>query len=278
MEHMPATWTALCLLAFVLGLRHGFDADHLATIDGLTRYNTRTSPALARFAGTLFSLGHGVVVLAVSLAAGSLSSAWETPGWLEATGVAVSILFLFGLAYLNLRAVWNAHPDAVVSPAGIRGKLLGRFLTVRRPWAIAAVGALFAVSFDTVSQAALFALAASRFGGAPEALFVAALFVCGMLVVDGVNGVWISRLIRRADRTAVVASRVMALTVAAISLAVGLFTLAKVALPAVDAWAGDRDLVFGGVVVAAVLCAFLLGMAAARRQAPVRAVPPGSRS
>ena len=50
--------------------RHGFDADHLATIDGLTRYNARANPRLARMAGALFSLGHGVVVLLVALVAG----------------------------------------------------------------------------------------------------------------------------------------------------------------------------------------------------------------
>ena len=50
MDALPATWTALCALAFVLGLKHGFDADHLATIDGLTRYNARTSPRLAEAA------------------------------------------------------------------------------------------------------------------------------------------------------------------------------------------------------------------------------------
>ena len=39
---------ALVLLVFVLGLKHGFDADHLAAIDGLTRYNLRQAPARAR--------------------------------------------------------------------------------------------------------------------------------------------------------------------------------------------------------------------------------------
>ena len=60
MDQLPATWTALCVLGFVLGARHGFDADHLATIDVLTRYNARTNPALARFCGALFSLAHGL--------------------------------------------------------------------------------------------------------------------------------------------------------------------------------------------------------------------------
>jgi nickel/cobalt transporter (NiCoT) family protein len=267
MDNLPATWTALCLLAFGLGMRHGFDADHLATIDGITRYNARSNPGLARVAGSLFSLGHGAVVLGVALVAGSLSAGWQTPAWLELAGVGVSIVFLFGLAFVNVRAVLTAAPDAVVAPTGFKGRLLGRFITVRRPWAVAAVGALFALSFDTVSQAALFALAAGRFGGIAEALFVAGLFVLGMLVVDGINGVWISRLIRRADRTAVIASRVMACTVAAISLAVGAFTVAKLLLPAVDAWADGRELFIGALVVTAVLAAFAAGMRASRQRA-----------
>jgi len=38
METLPADWLSLLTLTFVLGMKHGFDADHLATIDGLTRY------------------------------------------------------------------------------------------------------------------------------------------------------------------------------------------------------------------------------------------------
>lgn len=276
MDALPATWTALCALAFVLGLKHGFDADHLATIDGLTRYNARTNPRLARVAGTLFSLGHGLVVMLVALVAGSLSAGWQTPGWLEVTGAAVSVCFLFGLAFVNVHAVLTTAPDAVVEPAGLKARLLGRVLTVQRPWAIAAVGMLFALSFDTVSQAALFALAAGHFGGVLQALFVASLFILGMLVVDGINGVWISALIRRADRRAVIASRVMALAVAAISLAVGLFTVAKLLLPAVDAWAEDHDLVLGAVVVVGVLVAFVTAMHAARRARPLLGTAPSS--
>ncbi len=267
MDQLPATWAALCTLAFILGIRHGFDADHLATIDGLTRYNARDNPRLSRTAGALFSLGHGAVVVLVALIAGSLAAGWQTPGWLEATGAAVSVIFLFGLAILNVRAVLIAEPTAVVAPAGLRARLLGRVLNIRRAWAVAAVGMLFALSFDTVSQAALFALAAGRFGGLSHALFVAALFVLGMLAVDGANGLWINRLIRQADRTAVIASRVMALTVAGISLAVGVLTVAKIIVPAVDAWTDGRELWFGGAVVAVVLVAFASGMLAARRRA-----------
>jgi len=270
-DQLPGTWSALCVLAFVLGVRHGFDADHLATIDGLTRYNARENPRLSRSAGALFSLGHGVVVAMVALVAGSLASGWQTPNWLEVTGATVSVIFLFGLAFLNVRALLVADPHAVLAPAGFRARLLGRFLNIRRAWAVAAVGVLFALSFDTVSQAALFALAAGRFGGLSHALFVAGLFVLGMLTVDGANGLWINRLIRRADRTAVIASRVMALTVAGISLSVGLFTVTKILVPAVDAWAEGRELWFGSAIVAVVFFAFASGMLAAHRRALVGA-------
>ena len=52
----------------------------------------------------------------------------------------------------------------------------------RSPWAIAAVGALFALSFDTLSQTALFSLAAVQFGGLMHAQVLGALFVAGMLL------------------------------------------------------------------------------------------------
>ena len=82
MDSLPATWTALCALVFLLGARHGFDADHLATIDGLTRYNARVNPRLARFAGAL-SRSDTASSWLVALAAGSLSAGWQTPAWLE---------------------------------------------------------------------------------------------------------------------------------------------------------------------------------------------------
>ena len=270
MDALPTTWTALCALAFVLGAKHGLDADHLATIDGLTRYNVRSNPALARFCGTLFSLGHGAVITLVALASGSLASSWRAPAWLAATGAAVSIAFLFGLAILNLHAVLATHPADVVRPPGVKGRILGRILTVRSPLAVAGVGALFALSFDTVSQAALFALAAGHFGGVAHALALAGLFVGGMLMVDGINGLWLAKLIRRADRTAAVASRVMALSVAGLSLAVGLFTVAKLVAPDVGAWADGRELYIGAAVIAGVLVAFATAMLAARRTAAAR--------
>lgn len=269
MDTAPASWSALCVVAFVLGMKHGLDADHLATIDGLTRYNLREHRQLARFCGTLFSLGHGAVVLAVALATATLAQNWEAPHWLETSGAAISVAFLFVLAYLNIAALLTAAPGEVLTTVGLKARLLGRFAALRNGWAIAGVGALFALSFDTISQAALFALAASRFGGVAQALLVALLFVAGMLAVDGCNGLWISGLLRRADRTAAIASRIMALTVAGLSVGVGSLTLARLLFPHVSVWTEGHEFWIGAAVVVAVLIAFGVGLVTARlRNAP----------
>lgn len=278
METLPSSWAALCALAFVFGAKHGFDADHLATVDGITRCNSVAHPRLARYAGVLFSLGHGAVVVAVAALAGLATHAAKPPAWLEAIGVGISLLFLFGLAWLNLRAVVVANPGEPVLPAGVRGRMFRRVLTVQQPWAVVAVGALFAVSFDTVSQATLMSLAAERFGGVRHALILAFLFVAGMLAIDGANGAFLAKLVRDADRTAVVASRVMALGVGTLSLGVGLFTLARLAHPGTGAWAEGWPTQGGVVIVAGVVAAFVVAMAAARRtRGSCAADPPSTR-
>jgi hypothetical protein len=71
MDTPAGDWVALAALAFTLGLKHGLDADHLATIDGLTRFNARARPAMARWCGALFSLGHGAVVVVVAVTVGT---------------------------------------------------------------------------------------------------------------------------------------------------------------------------------------------------------------
>lgn len=266
---LPDDLLALGLLVFVLGLKHGFDADHLATIDGLTRFNTRVRPGVARYCGALFSLGHGAVVVAIALAVSTLARHWQTPEWLETFGAWVSIGFLFALGLLNIRAVLRAEPDEVVRPVGLKGRFLGRFAQTASPGLIALVGALFALSFDTISQAALFALTASQFGGWRDALLLGLLFMLGMLATDGINGLWISRLIVRADQAARIASRVMSLVVAGISLLVGAFGVLKLSLPGIDAWSEGKELFFGAAVVTVIGGSYLLALRLSRTRSVV---------
>jgi nickel/cobalt transporter (NiCoT) family protein len=254
MHDLPADWGALCALVLLLGMRHGLDADHLAAIDGLTRVSARRGQGHSRYCGALFSLGHGLVVLAIALLAGMLGSKWVPPGWFEALGSGISIGFLLLIGAVNLRAVLRAPQDAPVPLVGVRGRLVDRLLGRTRrtssPLAVMGVGSLFALSFDTLSQSALFAVMAVQFGGVPHALTLGLLFVLGMLVSDGANGWWISRLIARTDRLAVVASRTMTLSVACVSLVVAAIGIGRLASGWIDGLLEGRELAIGlGVVL-----------------------------
>lgn len=271
METLPSDWLSLLILTFVLGMKHGFDADHLATIDGLTRFNYRANPGLARYCGALFSLGHGAVVVAIALAVSALAGRWQVPEWFGALGAGISIVFLVALGCLNLVTVLKAEPDQMVQPVGLKGRWLGGLRQTAHPALVALVGALFALSFDTISQAAFFALAASQFGGWRQALTLALLFLLGMLATDGVNGIWIARLIARADQMALVASRVMGLVVSGVSLLVATFGLARLFSPAIEAWSEGRELVFGLLLVSIVGLSFFMALRLTRRPAPASA-------
>lgn len=269
MESLPTDFLALLGLVFVLGVKHGFDADHLATIDGLTRYNAARNPRLARYCGTFFSLGHGGVVMAVALVVSILASRWQVPAWFEHLGAWVSIGILGLLGWVNLRAVLNTPAGQVVVPvAGPKGRLFGRLQKTGHPVLIGAVGALFALSYDTMSQAALFAMTAGQFGGWRAGLALGATFMLGMLICDGLNGLWISRLLRRSDQMAVVASRLMGLTIAAIALLVAAFGLAKYVAPVVAAWAAEAEFAFGAALIAVVLCSFTMAAYLSRQCMP----------
>jgi high-affinity nickel-transport protein len=266
---LPQEWAALCLLVLVLGMKHGFDADHLAVIDGLTRYNLRQRPFLARFSGLWFSLGHGLVVLVIALSVSALAQRWDAPAWLEIVGSAISVIFLLALGTLNLHAVLVTPAGEVVRPVGLKGRWLGRLGEAAHPLSVMGVGAVFALSFDAVSQALLFAVTAEQFGGWRAALTLGGLFMAGMCLTDAINGLWISRLLRRADAAARMASRLMGLTVALVSFGVAGFGLAKWTLPAVDAWSEGRELLLGASVMALIGFAYVAAMRLARRPAAI---------
>ena len=156
----------------------------------------------------------------------------------------------------------------MVQPVGLKGRLLGSLRQVSHPALVALIGALFALSFDTLSQAAFFALTATRFGGWQHALLLALLFMAGMLLTDGVNGLWIARLIARADQVALVASRVMGLVVSGISLLVAAYALARLLSPAIDEWSDGKELIFGGLLVLLIAASFVGAVRLARRPAP----------
>jgi high-affinity nickel-transport protein len=227
MTASAADAVALVVVVLLLGLRHGLDPDHLATIDGLVRCNAPSRPRLARFAGLLFSIGHGVVVTLVALAVATVANHWQAPGWLEPAGAIVSIAFLLALGAANLAAVLRAGDGRFAPVAGLRSRLLGGLARTGHPVVIAAVGAAFALSFDTMSQAALFSLTGSKLAGWPFALALGGVFTLGMAATDAANGLWIAGLVRRSDARGARASRVMGLAIALIAFAIATSGIAR---------------------------------------------------
>jgi high-affinity nickel-transport protein len=234
------------------------DADHLATIDGLTRFNSAAGRLrLARMCGFLFSLGHGAVVCIVAVAAGMLFHHASVPSWMDDVGAWVSAFFLLLLGVLNLYAVFSTPSHEMVQMVGFKGRWLSSLKSASHPALIALVGALFALSFDTLSQAAFFSVTATTYGGIAYALLLAISFMIGMMVTDAINGLWISHLLRRADATARTASRIMGLTVALLSLSVAGLSLSRQFMPEAAAWQEGRELLIGISVVVVVACSFL---------------------
>jgi nickel/cobalt transporter (NiCoT) family protein len=268
MSDLPTDFSALCAVVFLLGMRHGLDADHLAAIDGLTRMSSRRREPWARYCGALFSVGHGIVVISIAAFAGLLGARWAPPGWFETLGAWISIGFLAALGIVNLRALVRAAPDAPVPLVGVRGRLVERLLARfgRTPgaFAVMAVGTLFALSFDTLSQAALFAVMGSQYGGLEHALTLGALFMLGMLAADGANGWWVSRLVDRTDRMAVLASRTMTVAVSCVSLLVAGLGAARMLWAEFDGWTDGKELAIGGATIVLMTSSYLLACRLAR--------------
>lgn len=257
------------VVALVLGMRHGVDADHLAAIDAMTRCNAEARPALARRTGLWFSVGHGSVVVVVAFGVALGAHAWAAPDWLEPFGAWASIAMLALLGALNLAAWRRAAPGAAVALAGWRSSLFNGALRACSRRAVFGVGVLFAASFDTISQAALMAATGAASRGLAAVALLASAFVVGMIVTDGLNGWWVARLIQRPGAGAASASRVMCVAISAISLGIAALGAAAQLSPGVAGWAEAHSALLALAVLALVGTSFMVGLALARREPPL---------
>jgi high-affinity nickel-transport protein len=265
MSALPTHWLALAAVVFLLGIKHGLDPDHLAAIDGLTRFNAGRRPRLARWSGLLFSAGHGVVVTAVAIAVATVATEWRAPAWLEHAGTWISIAFLTLLGIANLAALARTPRGQVVRAAGLRSRLFERLTRAEHPVLIAAVGAAFAISFDTLSQAVLFSVTGSNLAGWLFAAWLGVVFTGGMIATDALNGLWVSHLLQRADARAAAASRLMSLAIGLASLAIAALAIARHALPGLDAQVEAWGLALSAAVVIAVAASYAAAMRMAAR-------------
>lgn len=217
---MPAfhPWlAAIVVSSIVQGL------DHLSMIDSITR-TVRDNRYLSRMIGVLFSFGHGLVVMIISVIVGSGIMQSKPPAWLDDFGNGISIFFLFTFGILTLWNVFQKQKQFVST--SLKVLLLRKIINQRcNPLLIMFIGALFAFSFDTFSQVALFSISASLFSGWLFSAVLGVLFMLGMMVSDGVNGLFVSRLIQRADKTSLFISRVLGVAISGFSLTVGTLNL-----------------------------------------------------
>jgi high-affinity nickel-transport protein len=189
------------------------------------------------------------------------------PPWMDQVGAWVSAIFLLLLGVLNLYAVFTTPSHEMVQMVGIKGRWLSNLKSAGHPVLIALVGSLFALSFDTLSQAAFFSVAATTFGGISYALGLALFFMLGMMITDAVNGLWISHLLQRADATARTASRIMGITVALLSLAVAGLGFSRLLLPEASSWQDGQQLLIGISVIVVVASSFVFARYTRHRSA-----------
>ncbi|MQY27355.1 Nickel transporter NicT [Nocardia aurantia] len=203
------------LTAYTLGLRHAFDADHIAAIDNTTRklMNDGQRPLSVGF---FFSLGHSTVVFALalllSLGVRALAGPVEDDSsalhrYTGLIGTTVSGTFLYVIAILNIIVLVNvvrvfrrmrtggydeAELERQLAQRGLFNRLLAPVLRViTRPWQMYPVGVLFGLGFDTATEVALLVLAGtSAAGGLPwyAILCLPVLFAAGMSLLDTIDG------------------------------------------------------------------------------------------
>jgi len=275
----------LGLTAYLLGVRHAFDADHIAVIDNTTRKLVGEGKR-AMGAGFWFSLGHSSVVfgLALLLALGiralvgpvqdENSQLLQTLGLFGAL-VAGTFLILIGLT--NLVAVFGiarlfrrmrtaeldeAELERELHNRGFLARLLGRVMRrVSKPWHLYPVGLLMGLGFDTATQVALLVLAA---GSAAFALpwyailVLPVLFAAGMSLFDTADGIFMSQAygwaflkpVRKVfyNLTVTVLSVAVALVIGVIVL-IGLLTDRLGIESGPLAWIGSFDLELVGFII-----------------------------
>jgi high-affinity nickel-transport protein len=211
--HVSPVLNGLGIVAYVLGLRHGVDADHIAAIDNTTRKLMQQGKA--RFTvGTWFSLGHSTIV--VGLIAVMVFVTRDVIGQIPAiqnlgdiVGTLVSGAFLFIIGFINLLIVFGVYHlfkqarsgkmkeeelEEYMQKRGFLNRLFRPlFKFVNDAWQIYPIGVLFGLGFDTATEVALIAISVGVgvSSSVPlwQILVLPLLFTCGMVLTDTTDGV-----------------------------------------------------------------------------------------
>jgi nickel/cobalt transporter (NiCoT) family protein len=218
-NHYKGLGIGVCVLAYTLGLRHAFDADHISAIDNTTRklMNEGKKPVSV---GYFFSLGHSTIVVAIGAgiviaektvyaAVSSNRSGLEQFGGIFGTIVSASFLYL--IAVLNIVilagivAVFRKmrHGDfneeeleRQLENRGLMFRIFGKWMkSITKEWQMYPVGVVFGLGFDTATEVALLAttaLLATQSLPWYSIMCLPVLFMAGMSLMDTADGVFMN--------------------------------------------------------------------------------------
>jgi len=203
------------VLAYTLGMRHAFDADHIAAIDNTTR-KFMSEGKRPMSVGFYFSLGHSSVVFALTvllgLGAHAIGAQVQNPRsglhhWGTLVGTLVSGSFLYLIAILNLVILVgivklfvemrqgrfdDSELDKHLNSRGFMMRFFGPLArSVDAPWKMYPLGVLFGLGFDTATEVAFLVLAGTSVAtGMPmwAILSLPILFAAGMSLLDTIDG------------------------------------------------------------------------------------------
>ncbi len=203
------------ILAYTLGMRHAFDADHIAAIDNTTRKLVGEGKRPLSV-GFFFSLGHSSVVFILALLlnfgiraldAQVRNASSQLQHTTNIVGTLVSGFFLFLIAALNVvilvgivkvfRQMRAGRYDEQelerqLNNRGLMNRILGPLARrIDAPWKMYPIGFLFGLGFDTATEVALLVLAGTAVvGGLPfyAVLSLPILFAAGMSLFDTADG------------------------------------------------------------------------------------------
>lgn len=198
----------IAFLAYMFGLRHAFDADHIAAIDNVVRklIQEKKQPYAVGF---FFSLGHSSIVVIASILIAATAAAMQSRlasfhnvGGVIGTTVSAVFLLLIGIANLFvLKSVWSAFKraqrgegiaeedlDALLAGGGFLARIFRpMFRVVTRSWHMYPIGFLFGLGFDTATEIGLLGISAAQAAQGTSfwmILVFPALFTAGMSLMD----------------------------------------------------------------------------------------------
>jgi high-affinity nickel-transport protein len=206
--HNNAFLLGTAFLAYSFGLRHAFDADHIAAIDNITRKLMQEGRRPISV-GFFFSLGHSTIVVALVLAIALTTTALQgrfvaLKDIGDAVATSISALFLFVIAAANILTLIQVYSalraakrsgriggddvEQILSKSGVVGQVLRpAFKLIARSWHAYPLGLLFGLGFDTATEVGLLGISAGQaaYGLSIWSILVfPALFTAGMSLMD----------------------------------------------------------------------------------------------